>query len=51
MLERVKNQPGKLWKDWKMFRNHPGLEYRDEYDVLPSSYYDRFPSPGYSTLL
>jgi hypothetical protein len=36
----------KITKDWKRFRNFPGMEYMDVHDHLGGVKQERFPSPG-----
>ncbi len=44
MMSRIKGAPSKLWNDWKLFRNYPGMEYRDIHEIIPKSHMWKYPS-------
>ena len=46
LMSRIKNAPSKAWNDWKIFRNYPGMEYRDIHNIIPKSHMWKFPSQG-----
>ncbi len=46
LVNRIKSAPAKMWNDWKVFRNYPGMEYRDVHDIIPKSHMWKFPSQG-----
>jgi hypothetical protein len=46
LISRIKNTPSKAWNDWKIFRNYPGMEYRDLHNIIPKSHMWKFPSQG-----
>jgi hypothetical protein len=46
MLTRIKGAPSKAWTDWKVFRNYPGMEYRDVHEIIPKSFLWKYPSQG-----
>ena len=46
MLSRIKGAPSKAWNDWKVFRNYPGMEYRDVHNIIPKSVMLKYPSSG-----
>ena len=46
LMSRIKGAPAKAWNDWKIFRNYPGMEYRDIHGIIPKSHMWKFPSQG-----
>lgn len=46
MLSRIKGAPSKAWNDWKIYRNYPGMQYRDIHDIIPKSFMWKYPSSG-----